>query len=137
MADVARLAGVSSQTVSRVSTGHLSVAASTRHRVLAAMQELGYQPNAAARALKLGEFRTIGVIPYELSLAAWSRVIEAITVHAANEGYSTMVIPGQALDQQDRRGMFIRLGNFAVDGIVLIADGELPDTAAAVWPPEV
>src|SRR5215203_5162277 len=86
MADVARLAGVSSQTVSRVSTGHPSVVDSTRAQVLAAMKQLGYRPNSAARALKLGEFRTIGVILFTLSTTGNSRTVEAIASHAAQEG---------------------------------------------------
>src|ERR1700685_386182 len=60
MADVARLAGVSSQTVSRVSNGHSNVDEQTRARVVAAMQTLGYRPNGAARALKSGRFHTVG-----------------------------------------------------------------------------
>src|SRR5690625_6276814 len=60
MADVARLAGVSSQTVSRVSNGRPGVIAATRQQVLAAMHELGYRPNSAARALRRGEVRTLG-----------------------------------------------------------------------------
>ena len=67
MADVARLAGVSSQTVSRVSNGYAGVNEETRQQVLEAMKELGYRPNSAARALKRGEFRTIGVITFTLS----------------------------------------------------------------------
>ena len=52
MADVARLAGVSSQTVSRVSNGQANVEEATRARVLEAMRTLGYRPNSAARALQ-------------------------------------------------------------------------------------
>ena len=77
MADVARLAGVSAQTVSRVSNGH-RVVASTREQVLAAMRELGYRPNSAARALKWGQFHTIGVILFTLSTTGNSRTVEAI-----------------------------------------------------------
>ena len=50
MADVARLAGVSSQTVSRVSNGQSNVDERTRARVVKAMLTLGYRPNGAARA---------------------------------------------------------------------------------------
>ncbi|MDF2847392.1 MAG: LacI family transcriptional regulator [Oerskovia sp.] len=67
MADVAKLAGVSAQTVSRVSNGHAGVVEETRQQVLDAMKQLGYRPNGAARALKWGEFRTIGVIMFTLS----------------------------------------------------------------------
>src|SRR5918995_2923087 len=88
MADVALLAGVSSQTVSRVSNGHPGVIGSTRDQVLAAMRELGYRPNSAARALKRGEFRTIGVILFSLSSTGNSRTLEAIAAHAAQAGYA-------------------------------------------------
>ncbi|GFJ77170.1 LacI family DNA-binding transcriptional regulator [Phytohabitans houttuyneae] len=93
MADVARLAGVSSQTVSRVSTGHPGVVGSTREQVLAAMKQLGYRPNSAARALKRGEFRTIGVILFTLATTGNSRTVEAIANHAAEEGYAITLIP--------------------------------------------
>ena len=54
MTDVARLAGVSHQTVSRVLNGHPNVREQTRLRVQAAITELGYRPNRAARALVTG-----------------------------------------------------------------------------------
>ena len=56
--DVAVLAGVSRQTVSRVLNDHPEVAAETRERVLAAMTELGYRMNNAARALGTRRSRT-------------------------------------------------------------------------------
>jgi DNA-binding LacI/PurR family transcriptional regulator len=57
MHDVARVAGVSHQTVSRVLNAHPSVRPGTRERVLAAIEELGYRPNSAARALVTGGSR--------------------------------------------------------------------------------
>src|SRR5438067_6918107 len=77
-AEVAKLAGVSSQTVSRVAHGHPSVISSTRERVLTAMQELGYRPNSAARALRYGRFKTIGVILHSFSAIGHSTTVEAI-----------------------------------------------------------
>jgi hypothetical protein len=58
MADVARHAGVSPQTVSRVSNGHSNVDAATKEKVVESMHALGYRPNGAARALKSGHFNT-------------------------------------------------------------------------------
>ncbi|WP_310133448.1 LacI family DNA-binding transcriptional regulator [Leifsonia shinshuensis] len=52
--DVAALAGVSAQTVSRVVNGSRAVSPSTRDRVLTAIRELGYQPDSTARALRNG-----------------------------------------------------------------------------------
>lgn len=62
MADVAREAGVSHQTVSRVLNAHPSVRGETRARVLAAIDKLGYRRNPAARALVTRNSRTFGVV---------------------------------------------------------------------------
>jgi DNA-binding LacI/PurR family transcriptional regulator len=137
MADVARLAGVSSQTVSRVSTGHPGVVAATRQQVLAAMQQLGYRPNSAARALKLGEFRTIGVILFTLSTTGNSRTVEAIAGHAAEQGYAITLIPVAVPTQDGVLGAFTRLGELAVDGIIVIMEVHLLDAATVTLPPGV
>ncbi|MGO4758296.1 LacI family DNA-binding transcriptional regulator, partial [Streptomyces sp. 2MCAF27] len=65
MADVARLAGVSGQTVSRVLNDHPRVREETRERVRAAMRELGYRPTASARTLASGRSRMLGVISFD------------------------------------------------------------------------
>lgn len=62
MADVARRAGVSLQTVSRVVHGHSSVSDATRSRVQVAIDELNYEPNISAQILASGQSRSIGVI---------------------------------------------------------------------------
>ena len=59
---VAALAGVSHQTVSRVLNGHPSIRPATRERVLEAIEELDYRPNSAARALATSKTNRIGVI---------------------------------------------------------------------------
>jgi DNA-binding LacI/PurR family transcriptional regulator len=137
MADVARLAGVSSQTVSRVSTGHPGVVDTTRRQVLDAMRELGYRPNSAARALKLGEFRTIGVIVFTLSTTGNSRTVEAIATQAAEEGYAITLIPVAAPTQDGVLGAFTRLGELAVDGIIVIMEVHLLDATTVTLPPGV
>lgn len=60
--DVARIAGVSHQTVSRVINGHPSLRPDTRDRVLAAIEELRYRPNQSARTLATRTSRTLGVV---------------------------------------------------------------------------
>lgn len=62
MADVARLAGVSHQTVSRVVNGAAHIRPETRERVLEAIERLGYRPNTSARALVRGRTGIIGVV---------------------------------------------------------------------------
>lgn len=137
MADVARLAGVSAQTVSRVSNGHPGVVESTRQQVVAAMRELGYRPNSAARALKRGEFRTLGVILFTLSTTGNMRTLEAVSTSAALEGYATTLLPVTAPTQGQVRGAFTRLGELAVDGVIIIMEVHLLDAATVTLPPHV
>ncbi|RDG39094.1 LacI family DNA-binding transcriptional regulator [Streptomyces corynorhini] len=137
MADVARRAGVSSQTVSRVANGHQGVVEKTREQVLAAMKELGYRPNSAARALKRGEFRTIGIILFTLSTTGNVRTLEAIATSAAEQGYATTLLPVAIPTQDQVRGAFTRLGELAVDAIIVIMEVHLLDAATVSLPPDV
>ncbi|MEU1471824.1 LacI family DNA-binding transcriptional regulator [Streptomyces sp. NPDC005761] len=137
MADVAHLAGVSSQTVSRVSNGFPGVNEETRQQVLAAMKDLGYRPNSAARALKRGEFRTIGVITFTLSTTGNVRTLEAIATSAAQEGYAVTLLPVAVPTQDEVRGAFSRLGELAVDAVIVIMEVHLLDEARLSLPPHV
>jgi DNA-binding LacI/PurR family transcriptional regulator len=118
-----------------VSTGHPGVVGSTREQVLNAMKELGYRPNSAARALKLGEFRTIGVIVFTLATTGNSRTLEAIATHAAHEGYAITLIPVAAPTQVGVLGAFTRLGELAVDGVIVIMEVRLLDAVNVTLPP--
>ncbi|MCX4671903.1 LacI family DNA-binding transcriptional regulator [Streptomyces sp. NBC_01381] len=137
MADVARLAGVSSQTVSRVSNGFPGVNEATREQVLSAMRELDYRPNSAARALKSGEFRTIGVITFTLSTTGNVRTLEAIATSAAQEGYAVTLLPVAVPTQDEVRGAFSRLGELAIDAAIVIMEVHLLDDARLSLPPHV
>lgn len=137
MADVARVAGVSSQTVSRVSNGYAGVTEDTRRQVLAAMRELGYRPNSAARALKRGEFRTLGVITFSLSSTGNVRTLEAIATSAAAEGYAVTLLPVAVPTQDEVRGAFSRLEELAVDAVIVIMEVHLLDAATINLPPYV
>ncbi|WP_327344555.1 LacI family DNA-binding transcriptional regulator [Streptomyces europaeiscabiei] len=137
MGDVARLAGVSSQTVSRVSNGFAGVNADTRQQVLAAMRELGYRPNSAARALRRGEFRTLGVITFSLSTLGNIRTLDAIATSAAREGYAVTLLPVAVPTQDEVNGAFSRLGELAVDAVIVIMEVHLLDAATVSVPPGV
>jgi DNA-binding LacI/PurR family transcriptional regulator len=137
MADVAKLAGVSSQTVSRVSNGSPDVIESTRQQVIAAMNQLGYRPNSAARALKRGSFRTLGVILFSLSSFGNVRTLEAIALHAAKEDFAITLIPVTAPTQAEVQGAFSRMGELAVDGVIAIMEIHLLDAATVTVPPGV
>jgi DNA-binding LacI/PurR family transcriptional regulator len=129
MADVARVAGVSAQTVSRVSNGHANVDDATRSRVLDAMNELGYRPNRAARALRSGRFHSIGVIMFTLSTFGNMRTLDAIATAAAAANYSVTLLPIPDPTLGTVAGAYSRLTEQAVDGVVIIFEAHLLDDA--------
>lgn len=130
--DVAREAGVSAQTVSRVANGMDIVRPATREKVLAAMDRLGYRPNSAARALKSGRFRTLGVIMSGLSSYGNMHTLEAVANEAAKQGYSLALTPLWTIAQAGFIGAFARLADQAVDGVLVVLEAhELEDSDLA------
>jgi LacI family transcriptional regulator len=89
--DIARAAGVSQSTVSRVVNGHSGVRAATRARVLAAIARLGYVPNAGARALITGRTRLIGLVVSNITNAFYPEVIQEIGRAALERGYNVIL----------------------------------------------
>jgi DNA-binding LacI/PurR family transcriptional regulator len=138
MRDVAELAGVSGQTVSRVANDMGNVAERTRRRVERAMEELGYRPNIAARALRRGEFRSIGVVVFGLESLGNIRTVSAIGDEAARRGYAVELISVQHLRDEPGAADFSwamrRLGQDAVDGIILILETSNSAMAALELP---
>jgi DNA-binding LacI/PurR family transcriptional regulator len=132
--DVAREAGVSAQTVSRVANGKDVVRPDTRQRVIAAMQQLGYRPNSAARALKAGRYRSIGVIVFTLATYGNMRTLEAIAAEAAAAGYSLSLIPLNTATQASVSGAFAQLSEQAVDGIIIVIEAHLLNEAEIQLP---
>lgn len=134
MADVARHARVSSQTVSRVSNGKPNVDEATRERVVASMRALGYRPNRAARSLKTGQFKSIGVIMFTLSTFGNMRTLDAIAMASAAAGYTLTLMPVPHPTQGSISGAFSRLNEQAVDGIVIIFEAHVLDDADFALP---
>jgi DNA-binding LacI/PurR family transcriptional regulator len=124
MADVARLAGVSHQTVSRVLNGHPNVRPQTRAGVLAAIRELGYRPNAAARSLVTGRTHALGVISFDTTLYGPASMLYGIE-RAAHPGYSVSITSVPAFDGRSMQDAAERLLGQGVDGIIVIAS-EMP-----------
>lgn len=127
MTDVARLAGVSHQTVSRVINGHPRVRPETRDRVVRAMAELSYRPNAMARALASRRSRVLGVVSFDTILFGPASTLLGIERAARAAGYGISIV---TLEKVDRRGVLSAveaLDAQGVDGIIIIA----PQMAAA------
>ncbi|MGJ6980283.1 LacI family DNA-binding transcriptional regulator [Aestuariimicrobium soli] len=135
LADVAKAAGVSAQTVSRVATGSDRVRPTTKERVVAAMQELGYRPNGAARALKYGRYRSIGVIMFTLASYGNVRTLSAVADEADRGGYSLSFISLRAATEASLSGAFHRLAEQAVDGVIILIESHVARDAAIRIPP--
>jgi LacI family transcriptional regulator len=89
--DVADRSGVSKSTVSNVIRGATNVSEATRRRVLAAVDELGYRPNALARQLVQKRTSTIGVVVGDLTNPIYSELVKLLEQDARARGYTTMV----------------------------------------------
>lgn len=89
--DVARLAGVSFNTVSNVINDHPHVRPATRTKVRAAIEELGYQPNLAARSLRSGRSGIIGLLVPDLSLAYFAQLAAEVIQVAEQRGQIVLI----------------------------------------------
>jgi DNA-binding LacI/PurR family transcriptional regulator len=119
--DVARLAGVSYQTVSRVLNNHPSIRETTRARVAQVMEEMQYRPNPAARSLVTRHSRTIGVLSASGGQYGPARSIVAIEDAARAAGYYVNVANLAASDPESIAGALEHLMEQAIEGLVVIA----------------
>jgi DNA-binding LacI/PurR family transcriptional regulator len=120
MHDVAAAAGVSHQTVSRVINGFDSIRPATRDRVLAAISELGYRRNLAARTLATNRSRAIGVLAPAVNDYGPTSTVQAIELAARTAGYHPLV----TITASDRASVLTSLGfllDQAVEALVVIA----------------
>lgn len=113
--DVARAAGVSQATVSRVLTPGSRVSEATRERVMRAMDDVGYVPNAAAQALKTGRTGTVGVVVSDLANPFYPQMLEALSLAFDAAGYRVIVWIADGA-KNDAALQAIREGT--VDGVV-------------------
>lgn len=90
--DVARAAGVSHATVSRLLKGYAGIRPDTRDRVAKAIRELGYRPNLNARSLTTGRSHRIVALTHEISQVGPNKILEGATMAARDAGYLLDVI---------------------------------------------
>lgn len=121
LADVARLAGVSSMTVSRVLNARQGVLPETRRRVQGAMDELGYRPNKLAQGLVHGRSQTIGVIVTDTAHYGPASTLLGIEEAARARGYAVLIAATPSPTAQGLREAVAGLHERAVDSIVAIA----------------
>jgi DNA-binding LacI/PurR family transcriptional regulator len=116
--EVARLAGVSVQTVSRVINDRPDVAPDTRQRVQQLIDELGYQPSALARSLIQQRSYTLGVVTAGLKYIGPSRTLNGIISEAESSGYSLLLKELASYKSITAEPLLEALLSYHVDGII-------------------
>jgi LacI family transcriptional regulator len=116
--EVASVAGVSTQTVSRVINERPDVSPETRRRVQEVIKALSYQPSALARSLISQRTHTFGVVTAGLRHIGPSRTLSGITSAAEEAGYSVILKELPSYDTEDIRPIFQAFLSRHVDGII-------------------
>jgi LacI family transcriptional regulator len=118
--DVARAAGVSPMTVSRVLNGRNGASDETKARVLAVVQQLDYRPNAFARGLKSDRSRIVGLIVPDIANPYFPEIIRGAEAIASAEGYSVLLC-NVGEDPQREEQILGVLDTQRVEGLICVS----------------
>ena len=119
MADVARAAGVSQQTVSRVANGLPNVNEQTRQRVQAAMQELGFRPSYAGRSLRDGRYHSVGLCINDVTKFGNLSMIDGIASAAREHNCAITLVEMSKTEEFSLAEATRRMAALPVDGIII------------------
>lgn len=128
--DVAREAGVSIGSVSRVLNGGRYTSADLVARVTAAARKLGYQPDAKAQSLRRGSSRTIGCLVTDIANPLYAACVSALETRLAADGYM-MLLASSHYDAQREADLLALFEARGMDGLVVAPMGE--DMAGPAW----
>lgn len=127
--DVARAAGVSHATVSRLLKGYAGIRPQTRERVATAIRELGYRPNLNARSLTTGRSHRIAALTHEITQVGPSKILEGANMAARDAGYLLDVITLDAHDPEAIRESIDLAQQFDLAGVLALASTDEVTTA--------
>lgn len=120
MADVARLAGVSVPTVSRVLSGSIPVSDEKRIRVEAAVETLSFRPSAAARVLASRRPEVVAIITGDTSRYGYAQTIRGVEVAARAAGYTVMISVVETADDADVDGALAATLSQPIAGVIVL-----------------
>ncbi|MGR0160854.1 LacI family DNA-binding transcriptional regulator [Paenarthrobacter nitroguajacolicus] len=130
MGDVAKMAGVSHQTVSRVLNNHPNVSVHTKQRVESAIAQLGYRRNTAARSLVTRRSRTIGVLACETGQFGPANTLLGVEQAGREAGYFVSIANLREVSDDSVNDALAHFRNQSVDGIVILVPH--PDVLAVL-----
>ena len=118
LSDVAKALQLSPSTVSRALAGHKDVSEATKERVRLLADELHYQPNQLAAALRRGRTSTLGVLVPHITGHFFPKVLDGIAVEASKAGFSVMIFQSNEDSKQEKKNIEL-LMNSQVEGILV------------------
>ncbi|RFA35775.1 transcriptional regulator [Alkalilimnicola ehrlichii] len=119
MQEVARVAGVSISTVSRILNGTARVSREKRQAVQDAIAQLNFEPNRLAQSLKRGRTMTVGVLTQDIGSSYFNETLQGVDKALANTGYAPLIVSGH-WDTQDESDRIRLLIARRVDGIIIL-----------------
>ena len=135
--DVAALAGVSHQTVSRVLNESPRVSPETRRQVLDVIGRLGYRPSRAARALTLGRANAVTVLTSDTMLYGYARVLQGIEEAARVEGLAVGIRVIESAGAADVRSATEYVSDASAGGVVVVAFDPAGAAVLRALPPDI
>lgn len=126
ISDVAKLAGVVPSTVSHVLNGTAPISSTTKERVLRAVEELNYSPNALARALRQKRTRLIGVVMQDVSSEFYAHCAASM-LEEARKDKSVILLCDAAFNKNNKKDGVAALIQRRVDGLIFIGGGKDDD----------
>ncbi len=127
ISDIARIAGVSKATVSRViNNSEKGVGKETRERILAIIKENNYRPNALARSVATSKSMTIGIVIPDISNPFFPKLVRGVTDYVSSLGYTALLCNSDSNAELEKQ--YVRMfEEKRVDGLILVIDNkEIP-----------
>src|SRR5690349_12163879 len=119
MYEIARLAGVSQSTVSRVLAGNTFVAPEKYAAVMAVVERMNYRPNLAAQGLVNGRTSAVGILTLALGSPFYGEMLRGIALGLQGSGYSPVIAMGNEIPNEDLNAVNFLLSR-RVDALILL-----------------
>ena len=123
ISDVAKLAGVSTATVSHTINSTRYVSGETKEKVYKAIAELGYTPDASARSFRTGKKKTIGFIVPDISNKFFATMIESVENYLSSHGYHLIIANTKENPEREENNVRL-LAAGLVDGLLIASTME-------------
>lgn len=124
--EVAKMAGVSTASISNTLNGTKKVSEEMKLKIYSAVQELNYQPNIVAKSLRIQESRIIGLLISDISNPIFSNIVRGIEEELAKSDYNVLLCNTDSSVEKERKYLDVLIGK-RVDGLIVSSAGNSGD----------